>query len=317
MSFWRGKNVFLTGASGIVGSRVLKRLINQDSQITIFTSNPDFGVDISDATKVKVACGTLQDIESIKQAINGQDFDAVLHFAGQSQVGHSEIADTFAVNTVGTLHLMRTLSEINSKASIMLASTAACCNADNIFLNSYAASKYCAEIIERNFAKATGLNSFSLRLGNIYGPGERHNSRLVMSLLTQILKDQKITLRSSLKTQSNLLFVEDAVDAILSLTEYNSTEGNLPENLVLCNTESVSIQRVIDELSTLLALSTEVIDEGVDLPTIKQAVLSPSKFITENLAWQAKRSLNEGLRATIEWYQKEQSRKGKKNESLS
>lgn len=301
MSFWSGKKVFVTGVSGLIGQHLLAHLSELGAELALFThSSIIMPTDIPNYNKFKGDISNKQDIET---ALVKFPADLVIHLAAQSQTSNENIRDTFQTNTLGTLNLFGAVSAVRPNASVILASSIAVQFPDNMYAPStYAASKQCAEIIAQNYSAARGINCMVIRLGNTYGPGDHHNQRLVPSLIQAMLNKEKIQLRSNIDTETNLLYVEDAVNGFLLVGEYLLQDKRLYSALTLCANMNVTTRELVSSLSKILDLSANVaLNENLSLKVAEHAIL-PSELLVSTLGWQPKVKMSDGLEQTVNYY---------------
>ena len=90
MSDWRQRNVFVTGATGLLGSWLTQELVAQGANVTclIRDSVPTSRL-ISSGTlaKVNVVHGGLEEFDVLVRALNEYEIDTVFHLGAQTIVG--------------------------------------------------------------------------------------------------------------------------------------------------------------------------------------------------------------------------------------
>lgn len=310
MSFWQGKKVFVTGISGLIGQHLVAHLSALGIETAVLMrSSASVPAHIREhIQKRNQFKGNISNKHDIENALTSFPADLIIHLAAQSQTSSHRIHDTFQTNTLGTLNLFEVLNTLESHASVILASSIAVNFPSNTNApNTYAASKQCAEIIAQNYSIEKDINCVALRFGNIYGPGDHHNARLVPSLVQAMLRKEKIKLRSNIETETNLLFVDDAVQGVLLIGEYLLQQKRLFSALTLCANNNVSTKELIEHLSKILNLSANV-SAGEKLPLKAPAPsISPSELLVSDLGWQPIVSISDGLKQTVNYYQQMES----------
>jgi nucleoside-diphosphate-sugar epimerase len=153
----------------------------------------------------------------------------------------------------------------------------------------YAASKAAADLLARQLPGVVVA-----RLVNLYGPGDRHESRLVPGTIAALRAGRAPVIRGTGEAARDLLFVEDAVAALLALAE-RGEEGEA------YNVGTGSSHRVVDVVSELIAVS------GIDVePSILGETAAgeggaravDTTKIAAATGWAATTPLDEGLRRT-------------------
>ena len=109
--FWGGKRVFVTGATGIVGSWVVRDLLERSAEVValVLDDNPQSELYRSGFFKrLNVVNGRLEDLTALERAITGYETDTVIHLGAQSIVGVAfrSPLPTFETNIRGTWNLL-------------------------------------------------------------------------------------------------------------------------------------------------------------------------------------------------------------------
>lgn len=166
------KIVLITGASGLVGARLLPRLI--EAGILCRALMRSSGKD--NPANINVVVGDLLDPESLPAAMDG--VTAVLHLAAVFRTPDTELI--WKTNLEGTRNLIAAAKIHAPDVRFIMASTSLIYNADNPWPGresdpadprlDYPASKLAAE----NALRESGLNWSILRFGFVYGDGDGH-----------------------------------------------------------------------------------------------------------------------------------------------
>lgn len=103
----------------------------------------------------------------------------------------------------------------------------------------YGISKLYGELMVQEWAKRYNVKCQVLRLGPIYGPGDKRRGFLLDQMIQAAIYSRTFNLRMSLEKRRNLLFVDDAcefiwksiqshsLDTINIVSEWNSTVGDI------------------------------------------------------------------------------------------
>lgn len=153
----------------------------------------------------------------------------------------------------------------------------------------YAASKAAADLLVRQLPGVVVA-----RLVNVYGPGDRHESRLVPGTIAAVRAGRRPVIRGTGASRRDLLFVEDAVAALIAL----AGDGEAGEAYNVGTGEAHAVREVVDTVLRVAGsdLEPEVLGgappgEGgrraVDVAKIREAV-----------GWTPSTSLEDGLRRT-------------------
>lgn len=108
---WQGRRVFVTGATGIIGSWVVRDLLQQGAYVVALVqdANPQSELHRSGyIQRISVVNGALEDFWTLERAINLYEIDTVFHLGAQTIVGvaHRFPLQTFETNIQGTYNLL-------------------------------------------------------------------------------------------------------------------------------------------------------------------------------------------------------------------
>ncbi len=110
---WKQHRVFITGATGIIGSWLVKRLIQERAYVVTLIRDWDPQSELirsGDINHTTVVNGALEDYGTLERAINEHEISTVFHLGAQAIVGtalRSPLA-TFEGNIRGTYNLLDT-----------------------------------------------------------------------------------------------------------------------------------------------------------------------------------------------------------------
>ena len=110
-AFWKGKRVFVTGATGIVGSWVVKDLLEAGADVValVYDTNPQSELYRARLVeRLNIVNGCLEDYHTLERAITTYEADTVIHLGAQAVVGAAFRAplQTFQANIRGTWNVL-------------------------------------------------------------------------------------------------------------------------------------------------------------------------------------------------------------------
>ena len=164
----------------------------------------------------------------------------------------------------------------------------------------YNASKVCGDVIAQMYCKSFGLPVSIVRSANIYGGGDFHWDRLVPGISRQILHNEQPVLRSSGRQIRDYIYIDDLMDAFVSMIDTVSVGDGTPLNLG-AETPFTSTE-IVDKLLYLAGrvdLAPKVLDGARDEIDAQHIVYDKAK---ELLGWIPHTSIDEGLEKTLAWY---------------
>jgi CDP-glucose 4,6-dehydratase len=320
MSFWTGRQVFVTGATGFVGAHIVRSLVQEGASVVCLQRDGvgTSALDFFDLRRfVTIVSGKLEDFALMLRILSQYEVESVFHLAAQALVGsarHSALS-TFESNIRGTYTLLEACRQNPTVRRIVVASS------DKAYgthaqlpytedhplsgLFPYDASKACTDILARTYAHSYDLPVAVTRCANIYGPGDINVSRIIPGTILSVLQDQAPVVRSDGTPIRDFVFVDDVVRAYMLLAEeiektsgeaFNFGSGSPVQILDLVN-RIIRLAKKDGLLTPVVMLQTKIAGE------IDAQYLSGHK--TEaHLNWKAEVSLEEGLQRTIDWYRK-------------
>ena len=316
--FWADKRVFITGASGFLGSWTVQEL-NRRGATTIGYYR-DGGAHIArredPLTEPKfIVAGALEDYETVLRGINEHEADTVLHLGAQPIVGtaNRNPRSTFEANIRGTWHVLDACRELGRQVKrIVIASsdkaygTAPTLPYDETMpLNGrhpYDASKSCTDILAQTYHHTYGLPVCITRAGNFYGGRDLNFNRIVPGVARWAINGERPVLRSDGTMIRDYIYVRDVVLAYLTLAE-KMQDSALHGHAFNFSTEQPL--SVIDLVRHVLAaarrqdLDPIVLGEATN--EIPEQHLSAAKA-RAMLGWSPAFTLDTALAETVDWY---------------
>src|SRR3989344_3603151 len=223
--YWKGKSVFVTGATGILGSWLVKRLLADGATVTILKRDhvPQSELELSGAIKkVNIVHGSLEDYWTAERSLNEYEIDTCFHLAAQAivQTSNRSPLPTFEANIRGTWNLLEALRHNPLIKRIVVASSDKAYGVSPKLpykedthalsgLHPYDASKSCCDMISQSYAHTFKMPIGIARCGNIYGPGDLNFNRIIPGTIRSVVFNERPTIRSDGTYIRDYLFVED------------------------------------------------------------------------------------------------------------
>jgi UDP-glucose 4-epimerase len=226
------KRVLLTGENGFLGRRVRA------------------GLEADPAIKLTVLGKRLTELQPQEYA----DIDSVVHLAAWTtkRAGASDPERVIESNVVGVQALLRALDPAPRR--FLFASTV------DVYRNAgeplhehspldptdaYAASKLFGEHLLAEDARSREYEACAVRVGHLYGPGEEAYEKFVPSAIRSLMKGRPPTVVGDGQTQRDLLYVDDAAEAIRRLTVL---DGELPACVNLAAADAYTLKEIAERL---------------------------------------------------------------------
>ena len=312
----------LTGAAGFIASRVAEMLLDADHTVC--------GVDnMNDAYDVRMKEHRLANLvdtpgfEFVKmdiadrdrvEALNagGEPFDALINLAARAGV-RSSVEDPwtyFKTNVDGTLNLLE-YARRQGIPKFVLASSSSVYSADAPLptpedsetgtpLQPYAASKKAAEVLCHAYHALHGIDVTIFRYFTVYGPAGRPDM-VMFRFIQWMYEGRTVHVNGDGKQSRGFTYVDDiARGTILGLQPVGYDIFNLGGH------QQVNLEELIRGLEERLGREAKI-EYRVAHPADLKANYADVEKVGRVLGWEPKVSFDEGLDATLAWYQSERS----------
>ena len=320
MKNWKNVKVLVTGATGMVGSWLVKRLLSEGAYVTVLVLDHDPQSELirsGDINSCQVISGDLRNRGDVSRAIFASECEYIFHLGAQTLVSTAvfDPVYTFETNIQGTWNLFDVVrSSGKSIKGILVASsdkaygTAATLPYDEETPlhgeGPYDMSKSCTDLIARSYFLTYGIPTVIARCGNIYGGGDLNWSRIVPGTIRDLLTGVVPVIRSNGNYLRDYVYVEDAVDAYLEMARGIS---NPRVNGGAFNFSREEPLKVIDIYTAICTATVGTYIAPIIMDSAKNEIidqhLSSAKARTV-LGWESKYDLFHGLNETVAWYRK-------------
>jgi CDP-glucose 4,6-dehydratase len=316
--------VLVTGAQGFIGSWLAERLLDLGARVVVPWRDLHPGTRFHTegiADRCHLERADVRDYNALVRILAEHEVTAVFHLAAQPIVGIANRSplSTYDSNVTGAYTLLEACRARGVVADpierIVVASSdhAYGPHADAPFREDfpmkpsypYDVSKACADMIARCYAATYEMPIAVTRLANVYGGGDRNWSRIVPDTARSVARGERPVIRSDGTPERDYLYVEDAVDAYLTVADsldspdYHGRAWNagLPS--------PVSVLELVRRLIAVSGKDVEPEIRGRGTPHAEADRLHiDSTAIREQLGWSPRWSLEEGLAKAYAWYER-------------
>ena len=315
---WNDKSVLVTGGTGLVGSWLVKRLLDEGAHVTCLILDLDSQCELVRSgciDRISVISGNLTSLTSVKRAVFQNECSTIFHLGAQTIVGTALIdpIQTFESNIQGTwnvLEVARISHGLVTKVLIASSdkaygSTETLPYDETMSLNGtapYDVSKSCADLLSTTYARTYGVPLVIARCGNIYGGGDLNWNRIIPGTIKSLLLGKRPQLRSDGLSVRDYVYVEDAVAAYLHMATELSVPGVAGEAFNFSREEPTTVFEIYEKICEATVgqyIEPEVLNSATH--EIQSQFLSSGKA-RERLGWRSEYSLQEGLSRTVDWY---------------
>ncbi|MFZ0414414.1 MAG: dTDP-glucose 4,6-dehydratase [Candidatus Acidiferrum sp.] len=308
--------ILVTGGAGFIGSNFIHYALGTNREYAVvnydkltYAGNLANLEQVANHPNYTFVKGDICDASALEAAMRG--CDAVVHFAAESHVDRSiyEPSPVIQTNINGTFALLEVARKLAIPRFVHISTDEvygdippnefADENAPLKPSSPYSASKASADLLVRSYVRTYKFPALITRSSNNYGPYQFPEKFLPL-MITNALRDTALPIYGDGKQQRDWLHVEDNSRGILAVLErgrigevYNIGGMDLEENLTM-------VRRILRLTGRPESLLSYVKDRpGHD----RRYALNCEKIKVE-LGWRPSISLEDGLRRTVEWYQR-------------
>ncbi|KRE46311.1 CDP-glucose 4,6-dehydratase [Paenibacillus sp. Soil522] len=332
-TFWKGKQVFVTGHTGFKGAWICLWLQAMGAEVTGYALQPSTSPSLYElcglSSSMNSIIGDIRDRPKLQQAIMASNPDIVIHMAAQPIVRESYQypVETYEINVLGTVYLLESIRhavQLGAKIKAIVNVTS-----DKSYENKewhwgyreddtlggydpYSNSKACSEMVTSAYRNSFfnpsdyqthGVSLASVRAGNVIGGGDWAPDRLVPDCIRSLMKGDKIIIRNSTAIRPWQHVLEPLYGYLLlakSLYEkgpvYAQSWNFGPEDQ-----DVRTVEWVVKELLSHWEGSFEIASSGGEQPhEAKLLKLDCSKAKAE-LSWYPKWRVEKAISLIVEW----------------
>jgi CDP-glucose 4,6-dehydratase len=316
-AFWQDRPTLVTGATGLVGGWLVKRLLAAGADVVCLVRDwvPDCEMMRSrDLERVKVVRGDIRDQALLERALGEYEVDTVIHLAAQTIVGiaNRNPIGTFESNIQGTWCVLEACRRSPRVQQIVCASSDKAYGDQEVLpynedtplqgQHPYDVSKSCSDLITYTYAKSYGLPVVTTRCGNFYGGGDLNWNRIVPGTIRSALRGQSPVIRSDGQFVRDYFYVEDGANVYMTLAEQLAGRRELIGHAFNFSNEiQVTVLDLVERILRQMnvAVAPEIRNEASN--EIRHQYLSAEKA-RRMLDWHPLFTLDQGLEKTISWY---------------
>ena len=317
-AFWQDRPTFVTGGTGLVGSWLVKRLIEAKANVVCLIRD---WVPLSELVRsgwiehITVVRGDIRERDTVERALGEYEIDTVIHLAAQTivTIANRNPISTFETNIAGTWNLLEACRRSPKVKQIVVASSDKAYGDQKVLpyneamplqgKHPYDASKSAADLITHSYAKSFDLPVVITRCGNFYGGGDLNWNRIIPGTIRSILRGQRPVIRSDGEYTRDYFYVEDGAAVYMLLAEQLAKHPELMgEAFNFSNETQITVKEIVQRIIGFLGVETapEIRNEVTN--EIRHQYLNAEKARTL-LGWRPLFTFDEGLSRTIHWYQ--------------
>jgi len=321
-SFWAGRRVLVTGHTGFKGAWLslwLERLGAQVTGLALPPESPDGSFTaFAPWPNIDSHIADLRDADAVERVIAATSPEVVFHLAAQSLVrrGWARPAETYAVNVVGTSHLLEAVSRVGSVQGVVVVTS------DKVYANKgnggsfredsplggadpYSASKAATEhVVSAWRAGNPQVPIATVRAGNVIGGGDVAEDRLLPDTWRALSAGKDLVVRHPDATRPWQFVLEPLAGYLLVAQSLVGNTANFPPSVNFgpapsaCWPVAQLAQAVLDTWGT----GRWVDDRDPAAPHEAPDLSIDATLATQALGWRPRLDVATAIRWTVEWW---------------
>lgn len=306
-------NILVTGGAGFIGSNLADELIRRGAKVKIIDNLlTGYHENLEEIEgDFEFIEGDIANAEVIGQAVDGIDF--IFHEAALPSVPRS-VANPLETHNAcvnGTFNVLTAARNAGVKRVIYAASSSAYGDQQTLPkvetmapepLSPYAAAKLTGEYYCRVFSQVYGLETYSLRYFNVFGPRQDPSSQysgVISRFIDAFMKGGSPTIFGDGKQSRDFTYIANVVDANVRALD---AEDGVGQVINVANGERVSLLELVEVMKSV----TGNTDVKVDFQPERKGDVKHSQADNQRaiqwLGYTKLVGLEEGIKRTIEWW---------------
>lgn len=326
MDSFKDKSVLITGATGLIGSNLVDRLMQSDIAKLIVTGRSKKKLESTFPEYVEDERFVVVEHDaSTPYPEDIKDIDFIFHAAGPME---RNIVMNYPVNvilpnvlgTINTLEFLRNQEkEIGRKGRAIIFSSVTVYNnptkedyvaveEETSYAQSldaatacYSESKRMSEVIAKSYVKQYGVDAVIARFSTVYGPTRNVPDTAFYEFIKKSIAGEDITVNSNAAPRRDNIYVDDAIEGLITITLKGKTGDsyNISSNGEEGN--YVAIDEIAQIIAAMAAKNSKVLYKSIDKSNRNGLILDNSKL--KRLGWSVKTTFNEGIIKTIKTFE--------------
>jgi nucleoside-diphosphate-sugar epimerase len=310
----RGKNIFITGGAGFIGSHLIDKVV-ANNKVTVFDTMNRDAIRFSQNSghkNLKIIKGDVLDKDLLESSIKGSDI--VIHMAAIAGVGTvvSKPSTTLKINLIGTYNTLEACRKEDVSKFFVFSTSEV--YGPNVYEAKedgmttlgpigkprwmYAMSKLSSEFLAESYSREYGIKFTSVRPFNVYGP-RQIGEGAIHNFIKNALNGHPITIHLPGNQIRSWCYIDDMIDALGLMLVNDSSSGEVfnignPDATTTTIQTAKSVLKLSDSSSKIEFKELKYPEVNIRVPSLIKA--------KQILGFVPKVSLEEGIKKTIDWY---------------
>jgi len=315
-TYWRNRNVFVTGCTGVLGSWLVIRLVELGANVVGLVRDEVPRSNLwrhQDGRRITIVRGSLTDYELMLRSLNEYEIDTIFHTAAQTivPIANNSPLSTFDSNIRGTWMLLEAARvTAGVRASVVASSDKAYGESEDLPYREdhrlegrtpYDVSKVCTDLLAQTYYGHYRLPVAIVRCGNIYGGGDLNWNRLIPGTIRACHFGDLVRIRSDGSPVRDYIYVRDVVSAYLAIAWGLDRPDLHGQAFNVSNEAPMAVREVAERICVRMGrpFEPEILDQA-HTEIAEQAL--DSRKIRGLLGWSGRWSFDQALDETIVWY---------------
>lgn len=305
----------VTGGAGFVGSHIATSLVQAGARVRILDDlSTGYRKNLKEIeSQVEFIEGSLTDDDTLRRAV--ANVELIFHEAAIPSVPRSvdRPVETHEASVNGTFRLLLAARDLKVRRVVYAASSSAYGDQPELPkiesmrpapLSPYAVAKLVGEYYSQVFSNVYGLETVSLRYFNVFGPRQDPGSQysgVISRFMSALLNDEQPVIYGDGEQSRDFTYVSNVVEANLRAAESSAAVGKV---INIANGKQTTLNELLESMKSILAKpSVSARYEAPRAGDVKHS-LADISLARSVLGFEPKVGLEDGLRLTLEWWQK-------------
>ncbi len=312
--------VLITGAAGFIGSNLSDRLLDRGAHVVGVDNFDPFYDPAEKRANVRKAADSpafelieadCADLPGLRAALDGRDFDVVVHLAAKAGVRPS-IADPVAyarANLMGTQAMLELARERGIDRFVFGSSSSVYGNNETVPfseddpveepISPYAATKRAGELLCHAHYHLHGTAIQALRFFTVYGPRQRPDLA-IRKFATLLMRGEPIPMFGDGDTERDYTWVDDIITGVISAIDRTRTHPSEFEIINLGGNRTTSLRRLITLIGDALGVEPEIRRLPMQPGDVQRTYANVDKA-QDLLGYQPSTPVEEGIPRFVQW----------------